>query len=165
MMWVSQSFSGEVYTSQTYGWLWVTITPQEEIQIRVYQQALLHSIVPSLLQLGFINLHLSQFSEYVQLYTLQLYAPGVLFNSPDIDMYHVPGVPGVHIHTYVQLYPVTAVWRYASLRTPLTQAYQSTIIWQYWYPSIGIVPHNTPHDKGVYSSCVYMLISCCQTHS
>ena len=46
---------------------------------------------------------------------LQLHVSGILLIHLDIDMYHVPGV---HIHTDVQLYPVTAARRYGDLSYP-----------------------------------------------
>ena len=48
---------------------------------------------------------------------LQLHASGILLIHLDIDMYHVPGV---HIHTDVPLYPVTAARRYGDLSYPDT---------------------------------------------
>jgi hypothetical protein len=46
-----------------------------------------------------------------------MYAPGVLLNSPDIDMHLYPDYPA---YIYMYMYSCTLLQLYASLRIPLS---------------------------------------------
>ena len=88
---------------------------------------LIHSIVPSLLELRSVFLHLSLNSPIRYSCILQLHVTGtLLFHlARDIDMYHVSTI---QIHSDVQLYSCTAVRPYpAEIRRPFVDKYRIRI--------------------------------------
>ena len=104
---------------------------------------LIHSIVPSLLELRSVFLHLSLNSPIRYSCILQLHVTGtLLFHlARDIDMYHVSTI---QIHTDVQLYSCTAVPCYScsEVRRPFVPGYRTRIPYSgilKVVPSIGTV--------------------------